>query len=280
MLIHQFDHVYGYVKNNDLNRALARMHLAGFTVSPKMVKHDAGHLNRFVQMGSTYLEFQSVVDEGAFSLNATENDRLYRAFLRPYGIGAITSSTQRIYDSLKGHFSHLSSPFSKSEGNPPTTPPRWKLIDLPNGAFPGAHTFALEYLMKREEATIGPNQITMLGGFYFCSDHPNERMNTWTRTMNLLGLPIHCDATSITLGHQIFYFITPNEYQGKFGELWKTTPNENGEIAAVILNCANVEFSAEAMKNAGFGMTNQDSTVNFKMDKITGFTFALRKQDS
>ena len=69
-MITHLDHIYSYLKDNNLDDALARFERAGFLPMPDKVRHSLGMLNRFISLTGSYLEFVSIVDDADFQKNA------------------------------------------------------------------------------------------------------------------------------------------------------------------------------------------------------------------
>ena len=73
-MISHFDHIFCHSPNNQLDETLKRFEEAGFIVSPRKMRHPAGHYNGFIQLTQTYLEVISIVDEDEFQRDASSLD--------------------------------------------------------------------------------------------------------------------------------------------------------------------------------------------------------------
>jgi hypothetical protein len=118
-MITHLDHVYSHLKDNDLEKTLAKYERAGFIANQTKMRHPNGHLNGFVTLTGTYLEFISIVDEADFSKNADSTERALREDPHPYGIGGFyfcAGSPSSRMDTWTKTFEHVTPNF-KREGS-------------------------------------------------------------------------------------------------------------------------------------------------------------------
>lgn len=180
-----FDHTFAPLRDNNLDATLARFERAGFLLIPKKVRHPAGRLSGFVQLTSSYLEFLSVVDEGAFAREATSEERYFRAHPRPYGFGALMSDAVSLHRTLSRQFPEMPPVVIRAPVGGEEL--AWSFCLPPPRAFPGAFVFALQYHGNRPglplQAQCGPNTIFALGGFVLCSPEPAAAIKTWRSSL-------------------------------------------------------------------------------------------------
>jgi len=272
-----FDHVFSPLRDNDLDATLARFARAGFLVSPKKVRHPAGRLSGFVHLTSSYLEFLSVVDEGAFAREATWDEQYFRAHPRPYGFGARTSDAASLHRTLSRQYPEMAPVVSRAPVG--GEEPGWSFCLPPPRAFPGAFVFALQYHGSRQgvrpQTQWGPNTIFGLGGLVFCSSGRAAAIKTWRNSLRKITR-LRAVGTCLRSRMQDLQWIAPAEYRRRFGVVFQRGPGRFGDIAAVKLLCTDVDEACLRLTGEHFKCVRQTKArAFFAPDSNTGFTFEL-----
>ena len=281
-MITHFDHVYSPLRDNDLDATLARFKRAGFLVGDSKARHACGRLTGFAHMTGSYLEFLSVIDEAEFNREAAVEDRIFRHFPRPYGIGARTSSARTVHRRIKRLHPDTPSLMTRSRIESRDTRPVWTFCLMSRGAFPGANLFAIQYHSRRRDAlTIrqGPNTIFALGGFVFCSAHVRADRAAWENSLRAVGRVVARGSHLECAGQQLEW-ISFSEYRRLMGRPYQSTPFASGGIAVVKLFCANLRDSRRYLVSENFTCVRAagDSAL-FAPDFNTGYAFELIQSD-
>lgn len=280
-MINRFDHVFSFIKGNNLDATLERMKRAGFLLADQKVRHPAGHLNGFVRMMGSYLEFISIVDEAEYERDTPIGDRPFREKPQIFGIGAVASDIQAVHDRLIFKYPEINPPYSRGRADLPNSPPLWTFCKLPPESLPGAFVFALKYHNARtEELQVGPNRIFALGGLYFCTSAALERTERWRSTMRDACVSVEIEEGGIGMGFQTFHWIAPERYEELFGEEWAPVESSIGEVAAAILLTDDIETSISFLEANGFNVGKRiPGGATFKKDLETGYAFVLKSVD-
>lgn len=283
-MITRFDHVYSYLKDNDLDACYARFSRAGFLMDERRMRHPKGHLTGFVEMTGTYLEFLSVVDEQEFEREADPENRIFRSNPQPFGIGAVCTDPQLIFDRLAPIYPELKKPYSRGEQGKPEGPVLWTFCPLPHQATPGADVFPLMYHRrqgKKYELKVGPNTIFALGGVWLCSDSIEGRMDVWKRTLKPVTQDFRRLGRDIEFGAQKLSWISEAEYKTNFKDAWTSRSNEVGDICAVRLLAKDLSVAQKFLEKEGFAFLRdgEDQLITAK-DANTGYAFVIERSDS
>jgi hypothetical protein len=283
-MITHLDHIYSYLKDNNLDEALARFGRAGFLIQPEKMRHSLGMLNGFITLTGTYLEFASIVDDADFKKNADPISRLLRKSPHPYGVGAICHDPHLIYDRLSPLYSKIRPPYSRGAADSPDDI-RWTFCPLPYAATPGADVFPLKYHKRKTatyEAKMGPNTIFAIGGFYFCSDTPEMRVDAWEKTLQPVTLDFKREGLEISFGCQKLRWLTRSDRENFFGDTeWDQRTFLGAEICGVRLLAESLPTAKAYLEQAGF-QVKQSEELNalITTDANTGFTLVTEEGNS
>jgi hypothetical protein len=283
-MITHLDHVYSYLKDNNLDDSLARFGRAGFLISPEKRRHTLGMLNGFVILTGTYLEFISIIDDADFQKNADDISRILRKAPHPYGIGAVCLDPQFIYDRLSPIYSKMDAPYSRGAADSPEDI-RWTFCPIPLEAAPGAYVFPLKY-HKREkpeyEEKKGPNTIFGIGGFYFCSDAPESRIDTWTKTLQSVTPNFKREGFEISFGCQKLRWLTKQERERIFGDkVWDKRTFLDAEICGIRLLAESLTTAKTHLEQGGFQVERSDEwDALIATDPNSAFTLVIEEGNS
>ena len=254
-MITHLDHLYSYLRDNNLETALKRLEAAGFIRVEKNMRHPAGHLNGFVKMTGTYLEFVSIVDEIEFEKDASPEDRLFRKHPQPFAAGAVCTDPQLIFERLSPIYSSLKPPYSRGETHNADSPILWTFCPLPSEATPGAEVFPLKYHSmsgKPYELTMGANSVFGITGLVLCSDQISERMDVWEKTLRSVSWNFKRTENEIEFGVQRLSWLTPAQYEARFLAPWVKLESKCGEISAIKLGVQSLETAKTCLESVGF----------------------------
>ena len=278
-MIAVFDHVFSYLKDNDLDATLDRFKRAGFLVDQqRKVRHSCGRLTGFAHLTSSYLEFLSVVDEAEFGCQADFRERLFRSRPQPYGIGAKVENARLVHRTLKQTFPEIPPVVTQAAIGKKKRKPAWTFCQMPPHAFPGAEVFGIQYhhaRRARPELRQGPNTIFALGGFAFCSDHREKNLAGWKFTLSKLGR-VSTAGSTLRFGAQQVEWISRAEYRRRTGQAYAGVVEEQGGIAIIKLLCADLREVRRSLMAQNFRCVAQrDAKADFAPDPNTGYTFEL-----
>jgi hypothetical protein len=279
-MISHFDHIYCHAPNNELERALKKFNLAGFIISPRKARHPAGHYNGFILLTHSYLELVSIVDEAEFANEADDEEKYFREYPRPFGIGALTVDPDKAYLGIKSLYPDVLPPYSRGEVGVEDPEPLWTFVPIPKESTPGADVFSLKYLRPAPfEVRSGPNCIYAVGGFYFCTETPEADFQIWSQTLIVSASHLVRHHLELEVGFQKLKWISPQQYKVDFGEDWANAPFHSGKVAAVILYSTNLNTSIDCMQAAGFILSKKsEHEAFFRRDSITGYTLILKER--
>ena len=282
-MITHLDHVYSYLRDNHLDNTLARAERAGFRIAPNKMRHPAGHFNGFTEMTGSYLEFISVVDEAEFDKEATGDDRLFRAEPGPFSSGAVCLDPLQLFLQLKPRYPTLKPPYSRGETGQVDAVIRWTFCPLPVECTPGCDVFPLKYHSrtgKPYDLKVGKNSIYGMTGLVLCTDSVDKDMDSWEKTLSPVTSGFRREANEIQFGVQKLTWITPAEYQDRFGAPWLKRSSPCGSVAAVKLGAASIDTARSFLEPEGFRVAQGNiETATVAKDRNTGFAFMLERGD-
>jgi hypothetical protein len=283
-MITHLDHVYSHLKDNNLEETLAKFERAGFIANPTKTRHPNGHLNGFVMLTGTYLEFISVIDEADFLKNADSTDKTLRSDPHPYGIGAVSLDPQLIHERLSPIYPNLKPPYSRGAADSPEDI-RWTFCPLPEEATPGAYVFPLKYHKRntsKVDETKGANTIFGIGGFYFCAESPSSRMDTWTKTFEHVTPNFKREGNEISFGCQRLRWFSKAEHAQIFGNVnWDKRKFLDAEICGVRLLAESLAVAKPCLEQGGFQVRKSDElNALITTDPNSGYTLVIEEGDS
>lgn len=283
-MITHLDHIYSYLKDNKLDDALARFERAGFLPMPDKVRHSLGMLNGFISLTGSYLEFVSIVDDADFQKNADAVSKILRKFPHPYGVGAVCQDPNLIYDRLSPIYPKLRPPYSRGSADLPDEI-RWTFCPLPANATWGADVFPLKYHKRKTseyELKKGPNTVFGIGGFYFCSDTPESRLETWSKTLESVTHNFRREGSKVSFGCQTLTWLTKNEREQVFGDVgWDKRIFLGAEICGVRLLAESLEIAKTFLEQADFQVKwSEELKALITTDKNSAFTLVIEQGNS
>ena len=277
-MISHVDHVYSYLRDNDLDETLQRFQRAGFLIGATKARHSCGRLTGFAHMTASYLEFLSVTDEGTFRREASLDDRYFRLNPRPFGAGMRTMNARALHRSLRGKWTDLPAVI---ETCVPGSSPRTlglTICLMPRTVFPGITLFAVQYHLRKKESgevRFGPNTIFALCGLVFCTDDIPNEVSRWRR-----NLSVFCGArrskSIVAIGAQKLEWISPAEYRHRHGVEFQGNPLGGDGIAVVQLACLDLSSACRFLEAEGFRRVGGTARkARFAPDANTGYTFEV-----
>ena len=258
----------------------------GFTPDEQTVRHEPGLRNRFIFLGTEYIEFCWVEDENLFA-KAGEEEKSLRSAARPFGIGLIAEDVQAVHDDWTKRGYTVPAVWSKAPRDAaPDAPPVWSFQEIPSDLLPGASAFALTYHRRKKgdvtKTRIHPNSIFALSKVTFVSPNPNERAARW-RDLLAPDEQVTASAASfdVHIGPHQASWMSPDAYQSVYQRQWMPAPHPFGEIAILHLLASDLQKVKSMLGNAGL------QTINFtdsgrealfvEPDPRDGFAFAVEE---
>lgn len=282
-----FDHFLTYSSADSIDDYLREYTAQGFLPEDRTVRHDPGLRNRFIFLGPEYIEFCWVEDEELFA-KADEEEKLLRAFPRPFGIGMIAEDVNTIHADWTARGYSVPEVWSKAARDAtPDTPPAWSYQDIPGELLPGAFCFALTYhnRPKGEEKNIKihPNTIYALSNVTFVSKEPEARAMRWRDLLAPGEQVIQSElGFGVFIGPHRALWMTPDTYQSTFGLDWIPTPHAFGELAVLHLLASNLNTAKKMLEQSGRQVFSIEMEGHEELliipDVRDGFVFSIQQQ--
>jgi len=282
-----FDHFITYTSAADVDEYLKEYAAQGFMPEERTVRHEPGLRNRFVFLGTEYIEFCWVEDEELFAAGE-EEEKLLRCAVRPFGIGMIAEDVQAVHEDWTARGYSVPAVWSKAPRDaPPNAPPSWSFQEVPAELLPGVNAFVLTYHNRKKGGArkihIHPNTIYALSKVTFVAAEPESRAIHWR---NLLAPDEQVKPSkmsfAVTIGAHRASWMSPNAYLATYHRQWIPAPHPYGEMAVLHLRAANLQTVKTMLEHAGRRITQISNRGRKELfvepDERDGFAFAVKEQ--
>lgn len=281
-----FDHFITYTSAGNVDDYLKEYEAQGFIPDEQAVRHEPGLRNRFIFLGTEYIEFCWVEDESLFA-KAEQEEKSFRAALRPFGIGMIAEDVQTVHDDWTKRGYAVPAVWSKAPRDAaPDAPPAWSFQDIPSDLLPGVSAFALTYHRRKKgdvkKFRIHPNSIFALSKVTFVSPEPEAHATRW-RYLLAPEEQVTSSALSfdVQIGPHQASWMSPDAYQTVYHHQWTHAPHPCGETAVLHLLASNPQKVKSMLENAGrriISITDNGRDALFvEPDLRDGFAFTVRE---
>lgn len=293
----RFDHFITFACADNIDSYMERYKAAGFMVREQTVKHDPGLRNAFVSFGPEYIEFCWVEDMEQFEQGAETASfpriQELQAACTPFAIGLEAEDLSALHDEWTRRGYKLPEvtqgiPRDAPEG----TPPVWSFQAIPEETVGGAFLFALTYHTRKKgvprKVSIAPNSTYAIAGVTFATDEPEKRATAW-RDLLAPSADIHSEGGahaeySVQIGPHLASWLSPLDYQDKYGLSYKSPQHPFGEIAVLHLLAQDLTMAEEQIESLNRNATRMPDaltgvdTLLVPPDEQDGFTFAITER--
>jgi hypothetical protein len=238
------DHIITFANVSNIDEYVGEYRSRGFIVSEATHRYKPGLRNRFVALGSEYIEFAWVEDEAVFAAGGTQEfSRMFpdlptlRLAARPFGIGFKSASVEALHQAWTERGYTLPPVWSFA---PPGLPPVFSFQTIPSELLPGVRSFALTYHDEGDgtapEVRVAPNSVYALEGLTFVCATPELNATRW-RDLLAPGTTIQQNqgVSTITVGAHTLRWMTREDYGRCYGLNWMASPQGCGDIGALHL---------------------------------------------
>jgi hypothetical protein len=240
----QIDHILTFANVPNIDDYVEGYRQWGFLVTDETRPYQPGLRNRFLSLGTEYIEFVWVEDEAAFGAGETEEfarmfpDLLtFRDAARPFAIGFIHNDVHAMHQDWSERGYALPKVWSFT---PPNVPPVLSFQVIPPTLLPGISGFALTYHLNPadpiRQVQIALNTVYALEGLTLVSDMPGHAAAAWRDLLVPNGtMQQEDDAYTVIVDPHTVQWMTPNVYTSRYGLNWTSAPHTSGAIGALHL---------------------------------------------
>ena len=132
------------------------------------------------------------------------------------------------------------------------------------------------------EEKKGPNTIFGIGGFYFCSETPDARIDTWTKTLQPVTSNFKREGLEIFFGCQKLRWLTRESRERIFGDMrWNKRTFLGAEICGVRLLAESLTTAQTFLEQADFEVKrSEELNALIATDTNSAFTLVIEQGDS
>lgn len=279
----RFEHFITYTSASSIDDYLDDYHRAGFHILEGTARHDPGLRNGFLGFGPEYVEFCWVEDEARFATADAETKALREA-ARPFSIGMLTPDIHALHEQWVTLGYDPPPVWSKAPADAPAdAEPAWSFQEIPTALEPGGTMcFILMYhrLGPPREIVIAANTTYALAGVTFVTTDPVARAQAWGRLLApAAALLRENGACTLDLGSHLADFLTPAEYERRYGQHRTPAPHAYGELAALHLFAEEVATAGAKLAGAGREVRQvSQGQLYVAPDRRDGIAFVLSER--
>jgi hypothetical protein len=288
MLPIRLDHFITYTSAASIDEYLQEYQRAGFRMLERTTRHDPGLRNGFLGFLPEYVEYCWVEDEAKFAAS-DESEKPLRDAVRPYGIGIVTTDIRAVHDEWAARGYDPPAVWSKTPADTPIgADPVWSFQDIPAALEPGGVLcFVLQYHLPRPIAQlhIASNSTYAIAGIVCVTNDPDARAKSWRRLL-APEEPIAAEGSTrtLTIGPHVATWLTPAEYERRYGWHWTAAPHAYGEMGALHVLAEDLAVAQAALSAAGRSVrevvasSGRPASLFVAPDPHDGFAFVITEQ--